>query len=87
MYYSFNPCCGVRSTILLDNVKLIHITRMDEPYVDHKCIQVVYLDETTITIFAPTQEFTLCVEKLYEDILLSLDSTKLGTVQKSRVLL
>ena len=65
---------GSRTTISLSNVKCIHVAKMDEPYVDHDCIQIIYEDMTNITIFAKSELFSRMVVELYDLITAQLPS-------------
>ena len=57
---------GSHTAISLSNVKCIHVAKMDEPFVDHNCIQIIYEDMTTITIFAKNETFAREVINLYD---------------------
>jgi hypothetical protein len=73
-YLKIKPSMGLTSTVCLDDIKMVHITAAPEPHTSHKCIQIIYKDMSTITLFADEDLFADNLNTIYEMLIEKLPS-------------
>lgn len=65
-YIKINDIDDVYCTVCIDNVQMMHITKMEAPYTDSNCVQIVYKDGTSVILFNHSDDFKDKVVQLYE---------------------
>lgn len=48
---------GLQAIVSLEDIKMVHIITMSEPYTSSEGIQIIYKDSTTVTLFAKNDDF------------------------------